>query len=30
MQSTAAADLMAPILELMAAPFRATVVSRPA
>lgn len=30
MQNPAAAELMAPILELMAAPFRATVVSRSA
>lgn len=30
MQNPAAAEMMAPMLELMAAPFRATVVSRPA
>ncbi|MGE3795463.1 MAG: putative quinol monooxygenase [Dehalococcoidia bacterium] len=30
MQDPAAAEMMAPMLELMAAPFRATVVSRPA
>jgi quinol monooxygenase YgiN len=30
MQNPAAAEMMAPLLELMAAPFRATIVSRPA